>query len=71
MGMIYATIDVVNMEDVMAATKHIIGQEEIRSMPVKMLVDTGSEYTCINETVREELGLRYIIHDESAWQMVV
>lgn len=57
MGMIYATIDVVNMNDVMAARNHYIGEEEIRSMPVNMLVDTGSEYTCINETVKEQLGL--------------
>lgn len=58
MGMIYATIDVVNYNDVLAAEKYIIGKEEIRDMPVNMLVDTGSEYTCINETVKEQLGLR-------------
>jgi clan AA aspartic protease len=57
MGMIYATLDLFNSEDIMAARRHYIGEEEIRQMPVKMLVDTGSEYTCINETVKEQLGL--------------
>jgi clan AA aspartic protease len=38
---------------------NIIGEEKIRRMPVRMLVDTGSEYMCINEITREQLGLAF------------
>ena len=39
------------------ARRHIIGEEEIKKMPVSMLVDTGSVYMAINETIREQLQL--------------
>ncbi|WP_157098061.1 aspartyl protease family protein [Niabella ginsenosidivorans] len=41
------------------ARRHIIGEEEVKRMPVHMLVDTGSEYMCINETVQEQLDLPF------------
>lgn len=39
------------------ARRHIIGEEEIKKMPVSMLVDTGSVYMAINETIQEQLQL--------------
>ena len=57
MGMVYADIELVNGEDIAMSRRHIIGQEEIRSMRVNMMVDTGSEYMCINEMIQEQLGL--------------
>ena len=39
------------------ARRNIIGEEEIKKMPVSMLVDKGSVYMAINETIQEQLQL--------------
>ena len=57
MGLVYADIELVNADDLALVRKYIIGEDEIKRMTVRMLVDTGSVYMCINETVREQLDL--------------
>jgi clan AA aspartic protease len=57
MGLVYADIELINGDDLALVRRHIIGEDEIKRMQVKMLVDTGSEYMCINETVQEQLQL--------------
>lgn len=57
MGMIKAEIELVNGEDLMLARRHFIGEEEIKSIRVNMIVDTGSFYVCINESVQAFLQL--------------
>ncbi|MBO9595619.1 MAG: aspartyl protease family protein [Niabella sp.] len=59
MGVIYADIELINAGDLEMARRHIIGEDEVKRMPVTMLVDTGSEYMCINDTVREQLDLPF------------
>ncbi len=60
MGLVYADIELINGDDLVLARKHIIGEDEIKHMQVSMLVDTGSVYMCINETVQEQLQLEVI-----------
>ncbi len=60
MGLIYADIELINAIDIGLAKRNIIGEEEIKRMNVKMLVDTGSIYMCINETVQEQLQLSIV-----------
>jgi clan AA aspartic protease len=60
MGLVYADIELINGDDLVLARKHIIGEDEIKRMHVNMLVDTGSVYMCINETVQEQLQLEVI-----------
>jgi clan AA aspartic protease len=60
MGLIYADIELINGDDLVLARKHIIGEDEIKRMHVSMLVDTGSVYMCINETVQEQLQLEVV-----------
>ena len=60
MGLVYADIEIVNGEDIILARKNIIGEEEIKRMPLNILVDTGSYYLCINETIQEQLKLPLI-----------
>jgi clan AA aspartic protease len=55
MGLVYADITLINGEDLVLAKRHIIGEDEIKSMPVHMLVDTGSYNLCINEEIQEQL----------------
>jgi clan AA aspartic protease len=60
MGFIYADIELVNADDLVLAKKHIIGEEEVKRMPIKMLVDTGEYNLCINETIQEQLDLPFV-----------
>lgn len=60
MGTIYAEITLINGSDVEMARRHLIGEEEIRKITVEMLVDTGAYMMCINESIREQLGLPLI-----------
>lgn len=60
MGLIYADIELINAIDLGLAKRHKIGEEEVKQMHVNMLVDTGSVYVCINETVQEQLQLQVV-----------
>ncbi len=60
MGLVYADIELINGDDLAFASRSIIGEEEIRRYQVSILVDSGSYYLCINETICEQLGLRIV-----------
>jgi clan AA aspartic protease len=60
MGLVYANIELINSEDVSLARRHIIGEEEVKRMEVKMLVDSGAYNLCINEIVQEQLQLPFV-----------
>ena len=60
MELIYAETELINGEDLVLARRNYIGEEEIKSMRVNMLVDTGSMYMCINENIQEQLQLPVI-----------
>jgi len=55
MGHVFAEIELVNAEDMGLARHHVIGEEEIKMMSVKALVDTGAIMMCINERIQEQL----------------
>ena len=57
MGLIYADVELLNAGDIYLASKYYIGEEEIKSMHVSMLVDTGSIMLAINENIQEQLQL--------------
>ena len=57
MGLIYAEIELINGEDLVLARRNYIGEDEIKHMRVNMLLDTGSVYMCINESIQEQLQL--------------
>jgi len=58
--MIYAAIELINGENLVLARRHIIGEEEVKRTPIRMLVDTDSAYMCINENIQEQLQLPVI-----------
>jgi clan AA aspartic protease len=60
MGVIYAEIELLNAGDLVMARRHMIGEDEIKRTKVNMLVDTGSVYMCINESVQQQLQLDVI-----------
>lgn len=58
--MVYADIKLINGGDLEMAKRHIIGQEEVREITVKMVVDSGAYMMAINETIQAQLGLLFI-----------
>lgn len=57
MPLVYAEIELINGGDLELARRNYIGEEEIKSMRVTALVDTGSYMLCINENIQEQLQL--------------
>ncbi|MFN0037598.1 MAG: aspartyl protease family protein [Saprospiraceae bacterium] len=55
MGLVYAEIELINGDDLALSRRHIIGEEEVRRMPVKALVDTGAYMLCINEAIQAQM----------------
>ena len=60
MGLVYAEIELINGGDLELARRNMLDPEDIKRMSVEMLVDSGSYYMCINETVKEQLDLSII-----------
>ncbi len=57
MGLVYADVILTNAGDIELARRHYIGEDEIKSMSVNILVDTGSYMLAINENIQEQLQL--------------
>lgn len=57
MGMVYADIELINEVDRELARRDIIGQDEIKSIRLSMLVDSGAYMMAINETIQSQLEL--------------
>ena len=57
MGLTYANIELVNGDDFTDARRGRIGEDEVRQLTVHTMVDTGSIMLCINDTIKEALGL--------------
>jgi clan AA aspartic protease len=57
MGLTYANIELRNADDLAFVRKGIIGDDEVRQMTIHAMVDTGSIMLCINDTIKEALGL--------------
>jgi clan AA aspartic protease len=57
MGLTYANIELVNGDDFTDARRGRIGTDEVRNMTINAMVDTGSIMLCINENIKEALGL--------------
>ena len=60
MGLVYADIELINSEDLGLARRHIIGEEEIKRLRLRMLADSGAYMMAINETIQSQLELPFI-----------
>lgn len=59
MGYVHSEIELINGEDFLCAKRHMIGEEEIRRIRVRMLVDSGSYLMAINDNIQEYLNLPF------------
>lgn len=57
MGLVYADIELINGDDLAMVRRGYMGDDEVKSMRVNALVDTGSYMLCINENIQEQLQL--------------
>ncbi|MDR1802886.1 MAG: clan AA aspartic protease [Treponema sp.] len=60
MGHVFAEVTLKNALDMGYARNGDIKEEEVRSLTVNALVDTGATRLCISEEVRQKLGLRIL-----------
>ena len=60
MGVVYAEIELINSEDIALARRYVIGEDEVKTIFVKMLVDSGAYNLCINETIQQQLQLPFV-----------
>ena len=55
MGLTYASVELINRDDLALVQRYIIGEEEVRRMHVEMLVDSGAYMLAINESIQEQM----------------
>ena len=60
MGLTYANIELVNGDDLTDVRRGRIGEDEVRQMTIRTMVDTGSVMLCLNESIKDALGLEVI-----------
>jgi clan AA aspartic protease len=60
MGIVYEEITLKNVADEVNARNGLIGEDEVRSITVKAMVDTGASTIVINEEQRQKLGLEKV-----------
>ena len=60
MGMVQAEITLKNVFDEGKAREGLIGEDEVRSIAVTAIVDTGASTIVINEELRQKMGLAKI-----------
>ena len=60
MGHVYTEITLKNVIDKGYALDGHIKEEDVRSLTVEALVDTGATRLCISEEIRQKLGLRIL-----------
>ena len=60
MGLVYADIELVNSGDIELTARGFMNEKEIRKTKVRALVDSGAYMMCINENIKNQLGLREI-----------
>ena len=76
MGLVYAELELTNSDDVAFRRRGFL-EEEIRSLRVRALVDSGAYQMVINEHIKLQLGLRVIdervvtMADDSARQVEI
>ena len=57
MGIFRQEVEIINANDTALLKAGYIKESEVRQMKVKMMVDTGAYMICINEELKNQLGL--------------
>ena len=65
MGLVHAQIKLTNSGDLELVKRNYLQKEDIRSVEVTAMVDSGAYMLAINETIKEQLGL-FVTDKQSA-----
>ncbi|TAK43233.1 MAG: clan AA aspartic protease [Saprospiraceae bacterium] len=57
MGLVYATVELINADDLALQRRGFLQEDHVRHMAVNFLVDTGAYMLTINESIRAQLDL--------------
>src|SRR5947207_705903 len=63
-GTIKAEIELVNPTDLALLDDKKIAENAVRRINITALVDTGAYMLCINESIRQQLGLRHMTYEQ-------
>lgn len=58
MGLVYADIELISSDDMALFARGYLKEGQVRRVKIRALVDTGAYFLCINENIRDALGLR-------------
>jgi clan AA aspartic protease len=53
MGLVYATFELINTDDLALERRNLIGGDQVKRMNINMLVDSGAYMLAINENIQE------------------
>lgn len=57
MGLVKSTVELINLSDKYLAQAGHLKPEQVRRMPIQVMVDSGAVMLAINETIKNQLGL--------------
>lgn len=60
MGLVYAEIDIISVDDIVLHRRGIIDESEIKKVTVTALVDSGAYMLSINDNIKTQLDLPFI-----------
>jgi clan AA aspartic protease len=60
MGLVYAKIKLTNADDMALVKRNYLKKEEVRSLSIAAMVDSGAYMLAINQTIKAQLGLDVI-----------
>ena len=60
MQLIYTSVQLINRDDLALAKRFVFGEDEVRTMQVEMLVDTGAYMLAINESIQEQMQFPFV-----------
>jgi len=60
MGLVYADIEITNIEDTILAKNKYLPINKIRRMTTRMMVDSGAIMMAINEDIQAQMGLSVV-----------
>ncbi len=58
MGLVKSTVELINLSDRHLAEAGYLKPEQVRKMSVNIMVDSGAVMLAINETIKNQLGLK-------------
>ncbi|MEQ1747050.1 MAG: hypothetical protein ABMA02_16595 [Saprospiraceae bacterium] len=67
MGRVYAEIEVTSVDDLVMAKKGFLEQSKVRNTIVHFVVDSGADYLCINEHIKNQLDLT--VQEERSFEL--